>query len=91
MLVEEAVMKAEQLLDSEMERIKEELQGIIGTLIAGCENLDVESAFRVFWNSPDFLMMGSKNAIRHWRRYRQMRFSCHFTVQVGEKGNAPAS
>ena len=62
-------MHAEYLSNSEKEKIKNELQEAINTLIAGCETLDMELAFSVFSNSPDFLMMGTDGSLCDYQTY----------------------
>jgi hypothetical protein len=66
---EEAMMNTEHLSSSEKEEIKKELQEAIKTLIVGCETLDMELAFRVFSNSPDFLMMGTDGSLCDYQTY----------------------
>jgi hypothetical protein len=62
-------MNAKHLSNSEKEKIKNELQEAIDSLIVGCETLDMELAFRVFSNSPDFLMMGTDGSLCDYRTY----------------------
>jgi len=62
-------MRAESLSWAEQERIKEELRGIINTLIRGCEALDMEMAFGMFSDSPDFLMMGTDGSLCDHKTY----------------------
>jgi hypothetical protein len=57
-------MNAQHLSSSEREQIEQELREAIGTLIAGCEALDMELACGVFSDSPDFLMMGTDHPDR---------------------------
>ncbi len=45
--------------EAERKRIEGELDEILAALIAGCEALDLEAAFRRFTRSPEFLMLGS--------------------------------
>jgi hypothetical protein len=68
-LTEEIMMNVKHLSNPETERIKEELQEAIDTLIAGCEMLDMELAFRAFSNSPDFLMMGTDGSLCDYQTY----------------------
>lgn len=63
------VMSAEHLLNSEKAKIKKELQEAIHTLIAGCEALDMELAFGIFSNSPDFLMMATDGSLCDYQTY----------------------
>ena len=62
-------MDANSLSSAEQERIKEALRGAINTLIRGCETLDMELAFGVFSNSPDFLMMGTDGSLCNYQTY----------------------
>ena len=62
-------MNAEHLSSSEKEKIEKELREAINTLIAGCEALEMELAFGVFSNSPDFLMMGTDGSLCDYQTY----------------------
>jgi hypothetical protein len=62
-------MNPEHLSSSKEEKIKKELQEAINTLIAGCEALDMELAFRIFSNSPGFLMMGTDGSLCDYQTY----------------------
>jgi hypothetical protein len=62
-------MNPEHLSSSEKEKIKKELREAINTLIAGCEALDMELAFRIFSNSPGFLMMGTDGSLCDYQTY----------------------
>ena len=62
-------MKTDSLSSAEQERIKEELRRAINTLIRGCETLDMEMAFGMFSNSPDFLMMGTDGSLCDYETY----------------------
>jgi hypothetical protein len=62
-------MSGEPLSNSEMGLIKQELQAVIDTLIRGCEALDMETAFGMFDNSPDFLMMGTGGSLCDYQTY----------------------
>ena len=46
------------LSNSEKEAITKQLKLAIGRLIRGCQTLDMEMAFDVFLDSPDFLARG---------------------------------
>jgi hypothetical protein len=50
-------------------RRKIRLKGAINTLIVGCEALDMEMAFGMFANSPDFLMMGTDGSLFNYQAY----------------------
>ena len=62
-------MNADHLSNSEKETIEKELHAAIDTLIAGCETLDMELAFGIFSNSPDFLMMGTDGSLCDYQTY----------------------
>jgi hypothetical protein len=47
------------LSTTENEKIENEIQVIIDTLIQGCETLDMDMAFGMFANIPEFIMMGT--------------------------------
>ena len=44
---------------TEKETIAKEIKEAISTLIQGCETLDLDLAFDVFLDSPDFLKIGT--------------------------------
>ena len=54
---------------TEKEQIHQEIKGAINTLVLGCENLDMDMAFSVFFNSPDFLMMGTDGSMSDYKTY----------------------
>jgi hypothetical protein len=62
-------MRADSLSRAEQEQINEELRGVINTLIRGCEALDMEMAFGMFSDSPDFLMMGTDGSLCDYETY----------------------
>lgn len=62
-------MSGEHLSNSEIDLIKQELQVVINTLIRGCETLNMEEAFSMFANSPDFLMMGTGGSLCDYQTY----------------------
>jgi len=62
-------VKSELLSSSEIETIEKKLREAIHTLSIGCETLDIELAFQVFSNSPDFLMMGTDGALCDYQTY----------------------
>lgn len=57
------------LSSSEKERIEDELQAAVDSLIAGCEALDMELAFGAFSDSADFLMMGTDGSLCDYQTY----------------------
>ena len=59
------------LSNSEKEAITKQLKSAIGRLIRGCQTLDMEMAFDVFLNSPDFLMMGTDGTLFSYDQYLQ--------------------
>jgi hypothetical protein len=64
-------MNAEFLSNSVKEEIEKELREAIHTLIRGCETLDMEMAFQIFSDSPDFLMMGTNGSLCSYQTYLQ--------------------
>jgi hypothetical protein len=54
---------------AEKEQIHKEIKRAIDMLITGCENLDMDLAFNVFHNSPDFLMMGTDGSFCDYQMY----------------------
>ena len=62
-------MNADRLSSSEKGKIKQELQDAMNTLIVGCEALDMELAFGIFSDSPDFLMMGTDGSLCDYQTY----------------------
>jgi hypothetical protein len=62
-------MKAQSLSSTEKTEIEGNLQEAIDTLITGCENLDMEMAFQIFSNSPDFLMMATDGTVCDYQTY----------------------
>jgi hypothetical protein len=62
-------MKTASLSNAEQERVKEALRRTINSLIRGCEALDMELAFSVFSDSPDFLMMGTDGSLCNYQTY----------------------
>ena len=47
------------LAPADKNRIEEEISEIINTLIQGCVTLDMDMAFGMFSDDPDFIMMGT--------------------------------
>jgi hypothetical protein len=62
-------MNTQPLSVSEEKQIKQELKAAIDTLIAGCEALDMDLAFKVFADSPAFLMMGADGSLCDYQAY----------------------
>ncbi len=62
-------MNEEPLSNFEREQIKKEIKGIINNLIVGCETLDMELAFDMFSDTPDFLMMETGGALCDYQTY----------------------
>ena len=62
-------MVAEQLSSTEKEKIEKDIRDAIHTLIAGCEALDMEAAFGIFSDSPNFLMMGTDGSLCDYQTY----------------------
>lgn len=57
------------LSESEKNRIKKEIEEAFNTIIIGCESFDMELAFKVFNNSPDFYMVGPDCSICDYQTY----------------------
>src|SRR3989304_4008939 len=57
------------LSQSEKNRIKKEVKEAFDTIIKGCESLDMDMAFKVFHNSPDFYMIGTDCSICDYQTY----------------------
>ena len=57
------------LLQSEKNRIKKEIKEAFDTIVKGCESLDMDLAFKVFLNSPDFYMIGTDCSICDYQTY----------------------
>jgi len=62
-------MNKQVLSNAEKEQIHIEIKEAVNTLINGCENLDMDLAFDVFNNSPDFLMMGTDGTTCDYQTY----------------------
>jgi hypothetical protein len=62
-------MKAQSLSSTEIAEIEGQLQEAINNLITGCESLDIEMAFQIFSNSPDFLMMATDGTVCDYQTY----------------------
>ncbi|MFH1524214.1 MAG: hypothetical protein ABIF04_04555 [Chloroflexota bacterium] len=61
--------KMDTLTHAEKESIEEEIKKAIGDLIQGCETLDMDMAFGMFSNSPDFLMIGTDGTYCDYNTY----------------------
>lgn len=59
----------ETQVNSEKETISDEIKNAIGNLIRGCETLDMDMAFAIFSNSPDFLMIGTDGSHSDYNSY----------------------
>ena len=57
------------LSENEIEEIKKILDININLLIKGCETLNMEMAFKIFKNSPFFLMMGTDGTLCDYNTY----------------------
>lgn len=62
-------MNHKSMSNAEKEHIQKEIKEAINTLIQGCEDLDMDLAFSMFANSPDFLMMGTDGTICDYETY----------------------
>ena len=59
------------LSQTDVEQIKDEITQAVKTVITGCEALDMEMAFQVFWNSPDFRMISMDGGLCDYQTYVQ--------------------
>lgn len=57
------------LPNSEKDKIVKEVKEAFNTVVDGCESLDMELAFKVFYNSPDFYMIAPDCSICDYRTY----------------------
>ncbi len=62
-------MNNQALTMAEKEQIHKEIKEAINTLIIGCESLDMDLAFEIFYNSPDFLMMATDGSLCDYQTY----------------------
>lgn len=59
----------ESLSRAEKDTITREIKAEISRLIAGCESLDMDMAFDMFLDAPDFLMMGTDGTLCDFNTY----------------------
>jgi hypothetical protein len=59
----------ESLSRAEKDTITREIKAEISRLIAGCESLDMDLAFDMFLDAPDFLMMGTDGTLCDFNTY----------------------
>ena len=62
-------MNTYSISNDEKIQIQKEIKEIINALITGCENLDMEMAFGMFLNAPEFLMMGTDGTLCDYQTY----------------------
>jgi hypothetical protein len=62
-------MGAQKPTSSDAKRIEQELRDTVAMLIAGCEALDVDLAFGLFWDSPEFRMIGMDGSLCDYATY----------------------
>jgi hypothetical protein len=63
------MMNREKISPDEKGRIQKEIEEVLKALIAGCEVLDMEMAFGMFSDSPEFLMMGTDGSLCDYQTY----------------------
>ena len=63
------------LQNSEKKIIEDDLNLAIDQLISGCESLNMELAFEIFNDSPDFYMMGTGGNLCDYRTYLSDNFA----------------
>jgi hypothetical protein len=61
--------KTVSISKAEEEAIKEKIKEAIRNLMRGCETLDMQLAFDIFLDSPDFLMMGTDGTLCDYDTY----------------------
>ena len=57
------------LSSSEIAGIEKSLKDVVGGLIKGCETLDMELAFDLFWDSHDFRMIAMDGSMCDYQTY----------------------
>ena len=62
-------MAEQSLNEAEINHIRGEIEGVIKGLIEGCVTLNMEKAFDLFHDSPDFLMMGTDGSLCSYAKY----------------------
>lgn len=62
-------MKEHSLSIAEKEQIQKEVEEVLNSLIEGCETLDMELAFGMFLNFPDFVMMSTDGTLYDYETY----------------------
>ncbi len=62
-------MRAQHPLSSKEKNLERELHEAVSTVIRGCETLDMDLAFKVFWDSPDFRMIGMDGSLCDYQTY----------------------
>lgn len=59
----------QDISSSERGHIEQELKDAVNTVIEGCRLLDMALAFKIFSNSPDFLMIGMDGSLCDYQTY----------------------
>ena len=62
-------METQHISNSDKEKITNEIKEAVNTVIMGCEALDMDLAFSIFSNSPDFLMIGMDGSLCDYQTY----------------------
>ncbi len=57
------------LTNSDKQRIENELKAAVDSLIKGCEALNMDQAFDIFWNSPEFRMIAMDGSLCDYQTY----------------------
>ena len=60
---------SQKLSAAETAQIQQEINAVMDTLITGCEDLDLDMAFGMFADAPEFLMMGTDGALCDYQTY----------------------
>jgi hypothetical protein len=63
-----------RMKNTDVEVIRKEIKELVDGLIRGCESLDLEAAFSIFSESPDFLMMGTDGSVVDHKTYLKNNF-----------------
>ena len=55
--------------NADMQKIEGEIRKAVDSLIKGCESLDMDLAFEIFWDSPDFRMIAMDGSLCNYQTY----------------------
>jgi hypothetical protein len=57
------------LSNSDKQSIERDLKSAVDSLIKGCEALDMDQAFEIFWESPEFRMVAMDGSLCDYQTY----------------------